>query len=375
MNEGTVSILMVSKDKPGRTDGKNSPHRSGGFLPKKLNNEIVVLLQANRDKAALKDKKVSARTQDIRETSIKGFFSDLLKLGYKIETVNNLKEKHLLAVFSLLEEKRQAPATIQNKISTMRTFCGWIGKAGMVRKSTNYVQDSNSTKRSMVVKEDKSWEGKGIDVLEMLPLIEKEDRNVALYLELCWAFGLRMREAIMLRPAVSQEGSFIWLREGTKGDRARVIPIENEVQINVLERAIAMSDGKSGQLGVRGKTVKQKVRRFYTVMGKCGITLRDNDITAHGLRHQYMQQSFKLMLGIEAPVRGGDLSLVDKDKLHLASQKLMERAGHTRVTIGASYYGSRRIPRKKKSLPENDAAVDDVEIPKKLSDLNNEEGE
>lgn len=358
-----------------RENGKNSSYRSGHRIPKRCANEIEVLLQENRDKAALKDKKVSARTQDIRDTVIRGFFSDLFSLGFKIESIYNLKEKHLLAVFHLLEEKKQAPSTIQNKISVMRTFCGWIGKNGMVRDSTRYVKSAKSVTRSMVAKEDKSWEGKGIDILEVLPVIENEDRNVALYLELCWAFGLRMREAIMLRPAVSKEGSFVWLREGTKGDRARVIPIENEVQKKVLERAIVMADGKSGQLGVRGKTVKQKIRRFYTVMEKCGITLRDNDITAHGLRHQYMQQSFEKMLGIKAPVKGGDLSAVDLDELHLATQKLMERAGHTRVTIGSSYYGSRRIPRKKKSLPENDAAVDDVGISKKLSDLKKQEGE
>ena len=56
-----------------------------------------------------------------------------------------------------------------------------------------------------------------------------------------------------------------------------------------------------------------------------------------------MQESFKRLTGIEAPVRGGDLSQVNKYELHVASQKLMERAGHTRVSIGASYYGSRRI--------------------------------
>lgn len=358
-----------------RENGKNCSYRSGHRIPKRCANEIEVLLQVNRDKAALKDKKVSARTQDIRDTVIRGFFSDLFSLGFKIESIYNLKEKHLLAVFNLLEEKKQAPSTIQNKISVMRTFCGWIGKNGMVRASTKYVKSANSVTRCMVAKEDKSWEGKGIDILAVLPVIESEDRNVALYLELCWAFGLRMREAIMLRPAVSKEGSFVWLREGTKGDRARVIPIENEVQKKVLERAIVMADGKSGKLGVRGKTVKQKIRRFYTVMEKCGITLRDNDISAHGLRHQYMQKSFKLLVGIEAPVRGGDLSAVDKDELHLATQKLMERAGHTRVTIGSSYYGSRRIPRKNKTPHEKDAAVEAVEISKNLSDLNEQEGE
>ncbi|HCI53641.1 MAG TPA: hypothetical protein DE312_10070 [Gallionella sp.] len=47
------------------------------------------------------------------------------------------------------------------------------------------------------------------------------------------------------------------------------------------------------------------------------------------------------VLVIEPPVRGGDLSILDKDELHLASQKLMERAGHSRVSIGSAYYGSR----------------------------------
>ena len=56
-----------------------------------------------------------------------------------------------------------------------------------------------------------------------------------------------------------------------------------------------------------------------------------------------MHESFKRVVGIEAPIRGGDLSQVGKAELHVASQKLMERAGHTRVTIGAAYYGSRRV--------------------------------
>lgn len=363
MNEETTTRIDIGKagrvnTKPGRINGKNSIYRSGSRIPKRCANEIEMILQAHRDKAALKDKKVSARTQDIRDTVIRGFFSDLFRLGYKIETIHNLKEKHLMAVFQHLEEQQQAPSTIQNKISIMRIFCEWIGKSGMVRQSTLYVKNPESVTRTMVVREDKSWEGKGIDILEMLPLIEQEDKHVALSLELCWAFGLRMREAIMLRPSVSKEGTFLWLREGTKGDRARVIPIENAIQTHVLERAIAMSDGKSGNLGVRGKTVKQKIRRFYTVMEKHGITLRDNDITAHGLRHQYMQQSFKNLLGIEPPVRGGNLSELNREELHLASQKLMERAGHTRVTIGTAYYGSRRIP---KRAPSPEKTTEELE--------------
>ena len=342
--------MTDEKVKPGRVNGKNSGYRSGTHrIPKRCANEIEEVLKANRDSAARNQKKVGSRTQEIRDTGVKGFFSDLFYLKFKLESIYNLKEKHLKAVFGFLEDQGQSPSTIQNKISVMRVFCNWIGKNGMVRDSTLYVKDKKSVSRSTVVKEDKSWEGKGISLVEKLPEIAAKDLVVGILLELCWAFGLRVQEAVLMKPNLAHEGDFIWIREGTKGGRPRVVPIENDVQRDVLQRAKLLADGKTGFLGKRGKTPKQKLRRFYTVMEALGITLSDSGVTAHGLRHEYMQQSFKRLTGIDAPVKGGDLSQLDPMKYRVASMKLMERAGHSRVTIGASYYGSRRI---KKLKPE-----------------------
>lgn len=337
--------------KPGRVDGKNSSHRSGnGFVYKAILNEIQSVLMEHKDEAAHKDKKVGQGTQDKRATVINGFVCDLFSLGFKIESVHNLKEKHLLAVFHHLEDQGQSPSTIQNKISIMRVFCDWIGKNGMVRDSAFYVKDVSSVRRSMVAKEDKSWDGNGIDVMNKLPEIKAYDPTVAIQLELCWAFGLRAKEAMMLRAAVSHEGDFLMVREGTKGDRSRVVPVTNGVQKEVLRRAKELSDKKTGFLGKRGHTLMQKRNRFYYVMKKFGVTLHESDITAHGLRHEYMQRRFSEMLGMEAPVRGGDLSQVDPQDFYVATQKLMEEAGHTRVSIGSSYYGSRRIPAREEKL-------------------------
>ena len=157
------------KPKPGRIDGKNSSYKSGAtrVLPR-CRNEIEKVLQENKDLAAIKDKKVSQGSQDKRRTVIHGFFSDLFYLGYKIESIYSLKDKHLVAVFKFLEEQKQSPSTIQNKISIMRTFCNWIGKTDMVKDSKEYVKDKASVTRSMVVKEDKSWVGKGVDVFAKL---------------------------------------------------------------------------------------------------------------------------------------------------------------------------------------------------------------
>ena len=340
--------------KPGRVDGKNSEYRSGSHsIPKRCANEIYQVLREHQDKAAHKEKKVGSGTQDKRETVIKGFFSDLFHLRYKIESIHSLKQKHLVAVFNYLEEQGQSPSTIQNKISIMRVFCEWIGKYGMVGDSSLYVKDRASVRRSMVVREDKSWDGKGIDVVAKLPEIAKKDKSAALWLEICWAFGLRVREAIMSRPGASVEGPVFWVMEGTKGGRPRVVPIETDIQRDVIARARLVADGKTGYLGVRGRTYEQKKNRFYYVLKVCGITLSEEGITAHGLRHEYMQRVFKRLTGIEAPIKGGDLSQLGKQEFHEASQKLMERAGHTRVTIGASYYGSRRIKKPIPSQSEN----------------------
>lgn len=133
-----TGIIEKFKTKPGRVNGKNSRHKTVHKIPPRCRNEIELILQANRDKGASKAKKVGNKTQEKRMTVVRGFFSDLFTLGFKIESVYNLREKHLRAVFEKLEAEGQSPSTIQNKISIMRTFCEWIGKNGMVRGSTNY---------------------------------------------------------------------------------------------------------------------------------------------------------------------------------------------------------------------------------------------
>lgn len=146
-----------------------------------------------------------------------------------------------------------------------------------------------------------------------------------------------------MKPAAANEGDFLFVREGTKGGRSRIVPIENIVQRDVIERAKAISDKVSGFLGHRGRTEKQRKSHFYYILKKCGVTLADEGVTAHGLRHQYMHQSYLRLTGIEPPVRGGDTSTVDKHELHVATQQLMERAGHSRTSIGVAYYGSSKF--------------------------------
>ena len=343
MNLEFPESYYLQNQKSGRIDGHNSNYRSGSQrIPRKVRYEIHVILQNHREKSARSEKSVGYGTQEKRSTIILGFFSDLFFLKYKIESVRNLKQKHLRAVFHFLEAEGQAPATLQNKISVIRTFCEWIGKDDMVKDSKKYVRDARSVRRTTVAQEDRSWNGKGFDAVEKIEQIRMEDGNVAVWLELCWAFGLRVQEAVMLRPVSAHEENHLQIRDGTKGDRARLVPIENFVQEDVLERAKKMADQKNGWIGPRGKTVQQKLRRLYYVMEKCGVNLAGDGITAHGLRHQYMQESYKRLMGVDSPIKGGNINEVSNEDFYSGTLKLVERAGHSRTTIGASYYGSRR---------------------------------
>lgn len=66
--EGDGSVETTGKVRSGRVNGKNSQWQSGGTrIHKKLNNEIMTILMANQDKAAKKNKKVGAKTQEKRE--------------------------------------------------------------------------------------------------------------------------------------------------------------------------------------------------------------------------------------------------------------------------------------------------------------------
>ncbi len=334
--------------RPGRIGGHNSSYKSGSHsIRPKLRNELVEIFREHIRKSARREwEMVGSRTVELRKQAILNFFSDLAHLKYKIESVYNLKQKHLVAVFHFLEAQGQSPATLQNKISMMRLFCEWIGKPGMVVESSQYVVDPLSTRRTMVVREDKSWEGKGIDVMAKVEEIKAEDKKIAGVLLLCYGFGLRIREAVMMNIFKSVDCGVLTVIHGTKGGRIRSVPIEHDWQVALLQDVTVMADQKTGKLVERGNTVEQSIRRVRWQMEKRGLVLAEAGVTPHGLRHQYMHDRFKELAGIDAPVKGGDISLLDKAEFDNKTEKLMERAGHSRKTIGASYYGSRRTKKK-----------------------------
>jgi len=278
---------------------------------------------------------------------IRRAFRIILDLGYQMPSPRRLKRKHVRAMAMYLEEQGKSPSTIANMLSAMRKFSVAIGKPNLVGDSRLFVKDPDSVYRPRATDRDKTWSGAGIDIMEKVAATATSDPHVAIQLELCFAFGLRVKEAWILQPAVADMGSFLDLSRGTKGGRPRAVPIENERQRKLLDRAKTMGNAENGSMVPEQYSLKQWKGRFYKICAKHGIT-RKNGVVPHGLRHEYASETWEKLTGIPSQIKGGDTTMLDPEVESLARITVAENLGHSRKEITTAYYGPVKQPLKKK---------------------------
>ena len=253
-----------------------------------------------------------------------------------------------------MPEKRYAPKYLQSLASTLRTFCGWIGKPGLVLPLERYVADPARIACSAIARQDKGWEGHGLDIAALLQRIARIDERVAIMCELQWVFGLRRKEAVMLQPhrAVVPAGRLsieapvaesylvcLEVERGTKGGRLRLVPIVTEAQRAALERAARYAEFPDSYLGHPGKTLRQVLDRYKNVLARTGITTKELGVTGHGLRHQFAGDKYFDLGKIACPVRGGD-PMADRELLERVLLAVSRQLGHNRTQITSAYLGA-----------------------------------
>jgi integrase len=296
---------------------------------------LAAVLREHGRVSADDQKRVGHETTEKRADVLFRSFSELRELGYKLDHVRSLKPKHVEELVKKWQAEGQSVSTLHNKLSILRTFSVWIGKPGIVRPTEAYgipPRQSGS--------EDRSWGGKGIQLETILAAVRGRDPHVAIQLELQAAFGLRMREAACLRPHLADKGPFLSVNHGTKGGRDRVVPIRSETQREVLERAKALVANRMSSMIPDRYSWAAWRQHYYYIVRSCGIS-RENGVTSHGLRHEYLQNLYKDQTGQEPPIRGGDPEQIPVDLEKAARQEVAEQAGHSRVAISSHYLGHR----------------------------------
>ncbi|HSG24421.1 MAG TPA: phage integrase N-terminal domain-containing protein [Azonexus sp.] len=314
------------------------------YLPERLWNELIALVKEHGRQATRQNKIVAHETTVARQDILIRCLRDLRLLGYKLETVHNLQQRHIRALAKSWEERGLSSSTIANRISCLRALSLWIGKPGMIQKARDFVDNPSSVRRLQATTEDKSWSAAGIDIVAMINLIEQHDWRVGLQLKLMLAFGLRRKEAVMFRPMQADLGGAIRVRDGTKGGRERVVMMESAGQRALLDFARSKVSKVNEHIGHPDLNLEQALRRFNYVLSKFGVTHRGLGVTAHGLRHQYLNDLYEKLTGVPSPVRTTNITAeIDQLTHDLARSRVSQDAGHARLGISNAYIGARPL--------------------------------
>ncbi|MFL9911990.1 integrase domain-containing protein [Paraburkholderia sp. RL17-337-BIB-A] len=312
--------------------------------------EELLLGNVNRvhSRTRISAKPLSVKTQKYRTQAICKSFEELRQNGYALQSPYALKQKHVQFLVGFWIKSKLSGGTIENKLTYLRALSEWIRKPSLVGTLADYVdREAYDLVRTYVAQEDKSWEGHGIDAAAKIAEIAVTDANVAVQLKLQAAFGLRVEESFLLRPAEAvRDDRLLNVTRGTKGGRDRVVPIE--FKFAVLEEAARLANPFTGSTIPHGRTKQQWKERYYKVLKKHGVTQAGIGVTSHGLRHQFLQQMYERLTGVPAPVKQ-TTERVDRDLHREAMRRVVEAAGHSRATKANAYLSTHNAQAEKKN--------------------------
>ncbi|NBB60003.1 Fis family transcriptional regulator [Pseudomonas sp. ODNR1LW] len=299
---------------------------------------LATVLKEHNGIKATDGTKASFETMEKRSAVLFSSFADLRMLGYKLNDVKQLKGRHIQALTKHWLSKGLAASTMQNNLSTLRTFAAWIGKDGMVEGAATYFQHGEAA-RSSINTVDKSWSANGISLETKLAEIRLIDERIALQIELQATFGLRVKESIMLRPHLADKGTYLAISIGTKGGRDRTVPIDSEKKRELLDRAKTFAGRPTASTASPELSLKQALGHYSRVLRNAGITKAAAGVTSHGLRHNYANDRYQHYAGADSPVRGGSLAEFDRELDRAARIEVSEELGHSRESVSTYYLG------------------------------------
>ena len=284
-----------------------------------LNYQLKNLCEHNKDG--------SHNTQVNRHQLLQTMANHLFELGYRRMNANSLKPKHVDALIARYLNEGLAEGTIKNRLSALRWWAEKVGKPNIIAKdNAHYGVES----RVFVTNVSKA---RDLD-RELLNKITSD--HVRMSLELQKAFGLRREEAIKFIPEYADQGNHIRLKATwCKGGRERTIPIRNEEQREVLNRARLLA-GRGSLIPSHLMYVDQ-MRIYEAETNKVGLH------KMHGLRHRYAQERYHELTGWLAPACGGPTrdELSEDNKLDdaVARVAITQELGHGREQVTAVYLG------------------------------------
>ena len=282
------------------------------------------------------DRTGSYATRQARESHLRIFVQTLYDSGYNPKP-KNTRPKHIELALTNWAEGDIARRTIDNRLSTLRWFAAEIGKPNIVKRT-------NDEYKMLPPREKPNYTDKARS-LDRGSLDKVRDPLTHMSLILQREFGLRQKEAIMIRPHEADRGDRIHLQDSwAKGGNPRDVRLTTPGQRQALDEAKALVP--PGRALIPGDKDFHQQRNIYKAQ-----TRRAGLSNMHGLRHAYAQRRYRTLTrrldpngeGWHCPARGGtpqkDLSKENYRIDVQARTQISEEMGHERLRITYVYLG------------------------------------
>jgi Integrase len=264
-------------------------------------------------------------------------------IGYLIQEkkcacLGHVKPRHLHTLFAHWDElgiSKRTQINYFNHFGWMWRICGLDVQpiAYYARYEGEFTINRNATT-------DKSWSGNKVSFEEIHAKIAEHDPIAGRIVLAMKTYGLRVKEALCLKPHESDAGEALLITRGTKTGRARQLEFSEFEDVNFRAVLNDLKDAvpEKNHLAWINLSLKQGIRRMHHYFEKHGLTKAQLGVTGHGLRHQFAIEQLESLTGQIAPVRGG--IVLNYKALSEARRKVSRAMGHNRPKITGAYYGS-----------------------------------
>lgn len=257
--------------------------------------KLMAKLQSEAKKAG-----GSYLTLESRGACMNTFAAHLKDQGFVIDSVRQIKLKHITSYIDACRQSGLSIRTIHNLVTHLRTVLREAGRDQFVREqlSSEKLQLEKSCRDgAKFAISDRKYE-------DVLAIAIVRDRGIAAGLMLCRELGLRGREAVMCGKHLaawraSLEGQSplpIIVSSGTKGGRVRELPIslipDRESALKAVRFAQEVAAERSGIL-IDKPTLKQAVDRWDNEMRALGLVGANS---AHSLRYAFAVEAIERFL-------------------------------------------------------------------------------
>lgn len=277
---------------------------------------LVRLTKHNRDGAFA--------TQANRRRGLVAIANELYGHGFKLPHARSLKPKHIQKLVTDWQHAGLSTGTIKNRLGWLRWWAAKVNKTSILPRTNAELglptRRSGQTDRAQAVNQ----------------LAKLTDPRMQAALEAMQHFGLRLEEALKLRPTLADQKAELVLKGSwTKGGRPRSIPIRTAAQRALLTRLHQLAN--TGSMIPAELSYIHYRKRFEAELIKKGIK------NVHGLRHAYAQQRYFELTGRPCPLASGqpaaNLTPSEQQQDRRARWMISHELGHARLSITRVYLG------------------------------------